>query len=93
MESGFRVETALRKKQWGSDGKEIQLVAFIGNDGSFGASFLLMAFRANQLWLPIGTSSLFQKIFNHPYLKGKQERISTRFELLQDLWFISAICC
>ena len=36
---------------------------------------LLMAFRANQPWLPIGTSSLFQKIFNHPYLKGKQERI------------------
>lgn len=26
MESGFRVETALRKKQWGSDGKEIQEV-------------------------------------------------------------------
>lgn len=51
-------------------------------------------FRVSQLWFPISSSPLFQRVFmrlflNHFHLMGKQERISAPFECL---WFISSIC-
>lgn len=90
--AGKDVSLLSLRRSWG-------LVPFIGHGGSSGGSFLLMAFHCPSAVVPYWWSLHF---FRGPFgdyslitfiWRGSREQTTpTRFELLENLWFISSVC-